>query len=97
MKLKLDNIGALQTFVHAAEKRSFREAGQIVGLSASAVGKSVQKLEEQLGVRLFHRSTRSIALKLKESCFSNDAVVFLVNWKWQRQNCPNRPKAHMAD
>ncbi|WP_328825114.1 LysR family transcriptional regulator [Ochrobactrum soli] len=69
MKLKLDNIGALQTFVHAAEKRSFREAGQIVGLSASAVGKSVQKLEEQLGVRLFHRSTRSIALTTEGKLF----------------------------
>ncbi|MGF6545787.1 LysR family transcriptional regulator [Paraburkholderia youngii] len=62
MVMPVESIGALHAFVHAAEKRSFKLAGQIVGLTPSAVGKAMQKLEEQLGVSLFHRSTRSVAL-----------------------------------
>jgi len=57
-----DSISAMRAFVLAAEKRSFKEAGQLVGLTPSAVGKAIQKLEEQLSVQLFHRSTRSITL-----------------------------------
>lgn len=58
----VESIGAIQAFVQAADKRSFKLAGQTVGLTPSAVGKAIQKLEDQLGVRLFHRSTRSITI-----------------------------------
>lgn len=58
----VESLGAMRAFLHAAEKRSFKAAGQIVGLTPSAVGKAIQKLEEQLSVRLFHRSTRSITI-----------------------------------
>jgi len=58
----IESLGAMRAFVHAADKRSFKAAGQIVGLTPSAVGKAIQKLEEQLSVRLFHRSTRSITI-----------------------------------
>ncbi len=59
---KLQNLGALRIFSRVAEDRSFAVAGSHLGLSASAIGKSVSRLEKQLGVRLFHRSTRSITL-----------------------------------
>jgi DNA-binding transcriptional LysR family regulator len=52
----------LKIFACAAETRNFTEAGQQLGLSSSAVGKAVARLEERLGVRLLHRSTRSITL-----------------------------------
>jgi len=58
----MDRLGPLNAFVHAAESRSFTATGRELGISASAVGKAVARLEERLGVRLFHRSTRSIAL-----------------------------------
>jgi DNA-binding transcriptional LysR family regulator len=58
----MDSIGSLKVFVHAADARSFAAAGTQLGISASAVGKAIARLEEQLKVRLFHRSTRSIAL-----------------------------------
>jgi DNA-binding transcriptional LysR family regulator len=58
----MDSLGALRVFARAAETRSFTEAGSQLSLSSSAVGKAVARLEERLGVRLFHRSTRSIAL-----------------------------------
>ncbi|MBB1250956.1 LysR substrate-binding domain-containing protein [Rhizobium sp. G21] len=62
MVLAVESIGAMQAFVQAADKRSFKLAGQVVGLTPSAVGKAIQKLEDQLGVRLFHRSTRSVTI-----------------------------------
>jgi DNA-binding transcriptional LysR family regulator len=58
----MDRLGPLNAFIQAAEQRSFTAAGRELGISASAVGKAVSRLEERLGVRLFHRSTRSIAL-----------------------------------
>ncbi|VFR52087.1 Transcriptional regulator, LysR family [plant metagenome] len=40
-----------------------------MGVSASAVGKRVARLEEKLGVRLFHRSTRSVTLTAEGTLF----------------------------
>lgn len=58
----MDRFGGIHLFMQAAEARSFVDAGRLSGVSASAVGKAVARLEERLGVRLFHRSTRSITL-----------------------------------
>lgn len=58
----MDRFSGVHLFMQAAENRSFVEAGRQAGVSASAVGKAVARLEERLGVRLFHRSTRSLTL-----------------------------------
>ena len=58
----LDRLGPLNAFMHAAEARSFSAAGRALGISASAVGKAIARLEERLGAPLFHRSTRTITL-----------------------------------
>ena len=58
----IDSLGGFTVFVQVAETRSFVAAGRALGVSASAVGKRVARLEARLGVRLFHRSTRSITL-----------------------------------
>lgn len=58
----MDRPGALNAFVQAAETRSFVAAGRRLGVSASAVGKAVARLEQRLDVRLFHRSTRRMTL-----------------------------------
>lgn len=58
----MDRFGSLNIFVRAAETRSFTEAGRQLGISSSAVGKAISRLETRLGARLFHRSTRSITL-----------------------------------
>lgn len=65
----MDHFGALSAFVQAAQTRSFTEAGRRTGVSSSAVGKAVARLEEDLGVRLFHRSTRAITLTAEGSLF----------------------------
>ncbi|MDR6288369.1 DNA-binding transcriptional LysR family regulator [Inquilinus ginsengisoli] len=58
----MDSLGPLNAFVQAAETRSFTAAGRQLRVSSSAIGKAVTRLEERLGVRLFHRSTRTITL-----------------------------------
>lgn len=58
----MESLSGLLAFVRAAELRSFVAAGERLGVSASAIGKSIARLEESLGVRLFNRSTRRINL-----------------------------------
>lgn len=58
----MDELRAVSTFVLAAELGSFNRAAQAQGSTAQAVSKSVRQLEQHLGVRLFHRTTRKSAL-----------------------------------
>lgn len=59
MSDRLNGIGA---FVEAADAGSFALAAERLHLSRSAVGKSIARLEQRLGVKLFHRTTRSQSL-----------------------------------
>ena len=65
----MDRLTSLSAFVQAAEARSFTEAGRRLGISSSAVGKSISRLEGRLGIRLFQRSTRSITLTTEGEAF----------------------------
>lgn len=58
----MDRMSGIAIFTRAAEALSFAEAGRQLGISASAIGKAVARLEARLGLRLFHRSTRSVRL-----------------------------------
>lgn len=68
-EVSMDNLGSLNAFVQAAEARSFTVAGRQLGLSSSAIGKAIARLEERLGVRLFHRSTRTVTLTPEGTLF----------------------------
>lgn len=65
----MDSLNGFAVFVQVTETRSFVAAGRLLGVSASAVGKSVARLEDRLGVRLFHRSTRSVTLTAEGMLF----------------------------
>ena len=54
-----DTLKDIPVFVASVEAESFAQAAVRLHLSRSAVGKSIARLEERLGVRLFHRTTRS--------------------------------------
>lgn len=60
--LKRTELSGLQAVVAVASRNNFRAAAEELGLSASAVSHAVSALEERMGVRLFHRTTRSVAL-----------------------------------
>ncbi len=64
-----ESLSGIAIFVKTAETLSFVAAGRALGLTASAVGKSVAKLEQTLGVRLFHRTTRSVRLTTAGALF----------------------------
>ncbi|MFJ3463123.1 LysR substrate-binding domain-containing protein [Achromobacter spanius] len=59
MATDLDDLNA---FVAVARAQGFREAARTAGTSASRLSDTVRRLESQLGVRLFNRTTRSVAL-----------------------------------
>lgn len=65
----MDSLSGIFCFVRAAETQSFSGAGRMLGISSSAVGKSVARLEQRLRVRLFHRSTRSLKLTAEGKLF----------------------------
>lgn len=65
----MESLGAIHAFVQAVDAKGFTEAGRKLGLSASAISKAVARLEDRLGTRLFHRSTRSITLTPEGSMF----------------------------
>src|SRR5437764_14446790 len=52
----------LVSFVQTAEHGSFSAAARVLGITPAGVSKNVARLESDLGVRLFHRSTRRLAL-----------------------------------
>ncbi|WP_063533963.1 LysR family transcriptional regulator [Burkholderia sp. MSMB1589WGS] len=66
---RLNHLQGMLAFVHAVSAGSFTAAAARMGVSKSAVGKSVAKLEAQLGVRLFDRTTRSLGLTTEGSLY----------------------------
>lgn len=56
------NFKLLHVFVAVAENKSFREASELLHRSPSAVSMQIKQLEEQIGVPLFHRTTRHVLL-----------------------------------
>src|SRR5579859_7745914 len=57
MKADLRDLNA---FVAVARAKGFRDAAKAAGGSASGLSEAVRRLETQLGVRLLHRTTRSV-------------------------------------
>ncbi len=57
-----NDLSALATFLVVADERSFTRAAKRQGVSPSAVSHSMRTLEEEVGVRLLSRTTRSVAL-----------------------------------
>jgi len=59
---QLDQLGGIIAFVESASFLSFTAAAEKLGITKSAVGKSVARLEERLGTKLLHRTTRKLTL-----------------------------------
>lgn len=55
------NVDDLTAFVAVARARGFREAGRTLGVSPTTLSEIVRRLEDRLGVRLLHRTTRSVS------------------------------------
>src|SRR5579859_7313949 len=55
-------LAELSAFVAVAEHRSFTKAAAQVGIALPTMSQTIRSLEERLGVRLFNRTTRSVAV-----------------------------------
>lgn len=56
----MDDLSDLTAFLAVAREGGFRSAARAIGTSASRMGDAVRRLEARLGVRLLHRTTRSV-------------------------------------
>jgi len=56
-----ENIHDLLAFLAVARERSFTKAAALLGVSQSALSRTIRGLEERLGVRLLARTTRNVA------------------------------------
>jgi DNA-binding transcriptional LysR family regulator len=58
----MDRFAVMSVFVRVAETGSFTKAAESLGVSRATVSVSIQQLEDRLGVRLLHRTTRRVSL-----------------------------------
>lgn len=59
---RLPTLTELEVFVSVAQAQSFRRAAELRGLTPSAISHAIGSLETRLGIRLFHRTTRTLRL-----------------------------------
>ncbi len=71
------NTERLQYFLAVAQHRNFTEAAKGFYMTQPAITRQISVLEEELGVRLFHRTTRSVELTLAGELFLEDAERIL--------------------
>ncbi len=63
------NVEHLKLFVRLASSQSISMAGQELGLSPAVASSHINKLEESLGVRLVHRTTRKVSITAEGRAF----------------------------
>src|SRR3546814_13455086 len=75
----MDNLEGLPVFVRAVREGSFSAAARVLGLTPSAVSKQIGRLEDQLAVRLFNRTTRRLSLTEEGAAFYERASRILAD------------------
>lgn len=73
----MDRTAEMAAFVRAVETGTFSAAARDLGLTPSALSKLVGRLEDRLGVRLLHRTTRRLQLTAEGETFFNRARPIL--------------------
>ena len=73
------NIDHLQLFVRLASTQNISQAGSELGISSAVASTYIRKLEETLGVRLAHRTTRKVALTAEGQTFLPHAQEVLAS------------------
>ncbi|EKN6178936.1 LysR family transcriptional regulator [Yersinia enterocolitica] len=77
--IQSERLKGIGTFVASANAGSFTAAAEQLNLTSSAVSKSVARLEDRLGARLFERTTRSLALTDEGTAFYHTCVRVLAD------------------
>lgn len=80
-EIMLDRITGLEVFARAAALGSLSGAARALGMSPTMATKHLDALEHRLGVRLLHRSTRSLALTENGRRYLDSAERILAEWQ----------------
>ncbi len=75
----------LKQFVTLADTLHFGQASDLCSVSTSALSRSIQRLEEEIGVALFERDNRSVTLTASGKEFLDYARTALSQWEEVRQ------------
>lgn len=75
----MDKIYAMQLFIRVAELQSFTRAAASSGLPKGSVSRQIQALENELGTRLLHRTTRRVHLTQDGMVYYERAKDLLAN------------------
>lgn len=86
----MDRIDAYQLFVRVAETGSFRQAAQKHQISAGTASKRLAALEANLGVTLFHRTTRAVTLTENGSALFEKIRPLLVEFSELENSISNQ-------
>lgn len=70
-------LGSIEQFCKAAELGSFTAAAEFFGVTPAAVSRSISRLEQRLGVRLFSRTTRSMKVTNEGALFWKECQLAL--------------------
>ena len=71
------NTQQLESFLSVAEHLNFARAAEALNITQSAVSRQIHALENELGTKLFHRTSRSVVLTPSGVIFYEDAKNFM--------------------
>ena len=89
------DLNLVRTFARVVEAQSFTAAARVLRVPKSSVSRAVARLEEQLGARLFERTTRQVRLTHTGQAYYHGAARALaaleIQWGCQK------PQAHLRN
>lgn len=89
------NTQQLESFVRVAENLNFARAAEALNITQSAVSRQINSLEEELGTKLFHRSTRTVSLTPAGISFLDDAKEVLKKLQIAALKMQNHTKSNI--
>ena len=90
----VDNLSGVALFVQLAQAGSFVAAARQAGISPSAVSKSLARLEQRLGARLFQRSTRQLSLTAEGQLFLSRSERILAEMQAAQEELAGQRAPH---
>jgi DNA-binding transcriptional LysR family regulator len=84
----LDRVTGMQVFTRVAALGSLSAAARALGMSQTMATKHMTSLEEQLGNKLMHRTTRRLSLRRPDGTILKRSTALLLKSKRPTQKLP---------
>jgi DNA-binding transcriptional LysR family regulator len=98
LESEMSEIADLRVFVRVVERGGFSAASEGLGITPSAVSKLITRLEERLGVRLLHRTTRRLAMTPEGETFhlrARDILAAIDDAEAEVSRAGQRPRGRL--